>query len=62
METALLPELRNSEEKTELLKAYEQVIKNQAKRIILLETQLKTLKLKQTPAEKLLQNLELLGI
>jgi uncharacterized protein YlaN (UPF0358 family) len=62
METALLPELRNSEEKTELLKAYEQVIKNQAKRIILLETQLKTLKLKQTPSEKLLLNLELMGL
>jgi hypothetical protein len=61
-ETALLPELRNLEETIALKKAYEQVIVRQANKILLLENQVKTLKLKQTPSEKLLQNLELLGI
>lgn len=68
-ESALLSDIHRFEEVNELYKKSEEenkilkkVIKSMGTKILLLENQVKTLKLKQTPAEKLLQNLELLGI
>lgn len=68
-ESALLSDIHRFEELNELYKKSEEenkilkkVIRNMGIKIIAFETQLKTLKLKQTPSEKLLQNLELIGL